>query len=170
VGFNALARTSRRKAGPSRARLRPRRRATNPLYARARAGDADSMHDSGDRIGVDIGGTFTDAVVAAPDGPLVVGKVSTTPPDFATGFFAAIDAAAGTLSLDTPSLLAHTRTLAHGTTVGINALVTGDVARASRWPVGGALLDPGRAARVASGRPRSSGDRTQAPVRERQLG
>ena len=100
-----------------------------PLYAHSLAGDADPMPDPGYRIGVDIGGTFTDAVIAAPDGSLVVGKVSTTPPDFATGFFAAIDAAAATLGLDTRSLLARTRTLAHGTTVGINALVTGDVAR-----------------------------------------
>ncbi|MFO0689812.1 MAG: hydantoinase/oxoprolinase family protein [Myxococcota bacterium] len=87
------------------------------------------MQDSGHRIGIDIGGTFTDAVVVAPDGAITVGKVSTTPPDFASGFFASIDAAAAALRLDTRGLLARTRSLAHGTTVGINALVTGDVAR-----------------------------------------
>ncbi|MEZ4331076.1 MAG: hydantoinase/oxoprolinase family protein [Myxococcota bacterium] len=87
------------------------------------------MRTPGHRIGVDIGGTFTDAVVVAPDGRLAIGKVSTTPPDFATGFFGAIDAAAARLGLDARGLLSATRSLAHGTTVGINALVTGDVAR-----------------------------------------
>ncbi len=52
------------------------------------------MAEPGYRIGVDIGGTFTDAVVVTPGGTLTVGKVSTTPPDFASGFFGAIDAAA----------------------------------------------------------------------------
>ena len=89
------------------------------------------MGSPGYRIGVDIGGTFTDAVVVTPEGRLVVGKVSTTPPDFATGFFGAIEAAARSLDLDLEpeALLRETRLLAHGTTVGINALVTGDVAR-----------------------------------------
>ena len=54
------------------------------------------MVASGDSfvVGVDIGGTFTDAVAVAPDGELCIGKVLTTPPDFSEGFFAAIAAAA----------------------------------------------------------------------------
>jgi N-methylhydantoinase A len=87
------------------------------------------MTKSGYRIGIDIGGTFTDAVAISPEGKLVVGKVSTTPPTFASGFFGAIDAVAGALGLSTRTLLERTTALAHGTTVGINALVTGDVAR-----------------------------------------
>jgi N-methylhydantoinase A len=80
-------------------------------------------------IGVDIGGTFTDAVVVAPDGGITVGKVSTTPEDFSQGFFASITAAAAALGLQETLLWRRTERLAHGTTVGINALVTGDVAR-----------------------------------------
>jgi N-methylhydantoinase A len=80
-------------------------------------------------IGVDIGGTFTDAVVVAPDGGITVGKVSTTPEDFSQGFFASITAAAAALGLEETRLWRRTERLAHGTTVGINALVTGDVAR-----------------------------------------
>jgi N-methylhydantoinase A len=80
-------------------------------------------------VGVDIGGTFTDAVVIAPDGAVTVGKVSTTPEDFSVGFFGAIAAAAAAMGLPERELLASTVKLAHGTTVGINALVTGGVAK-----------------------------------------
>ena len=43
------------------------------------------------RVGVDIGGTFTDAIVVDPGGVLTAAKVSTTPDDFSRGFFGAID-------------------------------------------------------------------------------
>ena len=79
-------------------------------------------------IGVDIGGTFTDAVVVAGDGQMVLGKASTTPHDFSIGFFRSISAAAQTIGLDEAMLLDRTIKLAHGTTIGINALVTGNVA------------------------------------------
>ena len=79
-------------------------------------------------VGVDIGGTFTDAVVIAPGGAITVGKVSTTPDDFSRGFFGAIAAAAASLGMSEQELLSATAKLAHGTTVGINALVTGAVA------------------------------------------
>ena len=37
------------------------------------------------RIGIDIGGTFTDMVFLAADGALVVTKVRSTPDDFSRG-------------------------------------------------------------------------------------
>jgi len=80
-------------------------------------------------VGVDIGGTFTDAVVVAADGALALGKASTTPADLSLGFFRSIEAAAAELGLSIEALLARTTKLAHGTTVGINAIVTGRVAR-----------------------------------------
>jgi N-methylhydantoinase A len=80
-------------------------------------------------VGVDIGGTFTDAVVVGPDGSIATGKVSTTPEDFSIGFFGAVAAAAESLGLSESALLRSTTKLAHGTTVGINALVTGSVAK-----------------------------------------
>ena len=36
---------------------------------------------AGVRVGVDIGGTFTDIVVTRPDGTLLVNKTSSTPDD-----------------------------------------------------------------------------------------
>jgi N-methylhydantoinase A len=40
----------------------------------------------GDRVGIDIGGTFTDAVLVDEHGELTVAKVPTTPSDYAAGF------------------------------------------------------------------------------------
>lgn len=80
-------------------------------------------------VGVDIGGTFTDCAVVSPDGSITVGKVPSTPDDFSRGFFDAIESAGSHLELSREELLSRTRRLAHGTTVGINALVTRGGAR-----------------------------------------
>ena len=80
-------------------------------------------------VGVDIGGTFTDAAVVDAEGRVAVGKVPSTPDDFSEGFFGAVGDAAGTLGLTIEELLGRTRRLGHGTTVGINALVTRTGAR-----------------------------------------
>ena len=42
-------------------------------------------------VGVDIGGTFTDCIVAFDDGRIVGGKSPTTPHDRSEGFFSAIE-------------------------------------------------------------------------------
>src|SRR5262249_48930554 len=44
------------------------------------------------RIGTDIGGTFTDLVLAGSDGSFKVKKVLTTPPEFQQGVIAGIEA------------------------------------------------------------------------------
>ena len=80
-------------------------------------------------IGVDTGGTFTDVVVAEPDGRLAVGKALSTPERVEDGVFAALEEAAGGLGQNLAELLAGTDVLAHGTTVGLNALLTGTGAR-----------------------------------------
>jgi N-methylhydantoinase A len=82
-------------------------------------------------IGVDIGGTFTDAVVVAPDGGITVGKVSTTPEDFSQGFFASITAAAAALGLEETRLWRRTERLAHGRPGGT-------ATRSERWGAGDA--------------------------------
>jgi len=68
----------------------------------------------GDRLGVDVGGTFTD-VVALVGGQLRVAKVPSTPDDQADGVMAAIEA----VNVDTGALDAF----AHGMTVATNALL-----------------------------------------------
>ena len=89
---------------------------------------SSDVHGAGYCIGVDIGGTFTDAVIVERDGVISSGKASSTPHDFSIGFFRAIGAGAETLGIAEHDLLAATTKIAHGTTIGINALVTGTVA------------------------------------------
>jgi N-methylhydantoinase A len=79
-------------------------------------------------IGIDIGGTFTDAFAADEGGRVAAAKTPSTPPDFSRGFLAVLDELAGTLGTGTRELLAGTRYIVHGTTSTLNALVTGDVA------------------------------------------
>lgn len=80
-------------------------------------------------LGVDIGGTFTDAFAAGPDGSVVSAKAPSTPPDYATGFLDALDELARELELgSTEALLADTAYICHGTTSTLNALITGRVA------------------------------------------
>ena len=84
---------------------------------------------SGYRISVDIGGTFTDCTVVAEDGTVTIGKSPSTPPEFATGFVNSVAAAAEAMGLSLGDLLAQTGRLSHGTTVGINAVVSRTGAR-----------------------------------------
>jgi N-methylhydantoinase A len=79
-------------------------------------------------IGIDIGGTFTDAFVADETGRVAATKTPSTPPDFSQGFLTVLDELAATLGTDTGTLLADTTYIVHGTTSTLNALVTGDVA------------------------------------------
>ena len=69
------------------------------------------------RIGVDIGGTFTDLVAATDDGIAVV-KVPSTPDDPSLAFADALDRVGGTPG-----------EVLHGTTVGTNAVLTRSGAR-----------------------------------------
>jgi len=82
-------------------------------------------------VGIDIGGTFTDAVVWGDDGTIGIGKSFTTPDDLVRGLFAALDDAAAGLDLGRAALLEKTAMLLHGTTVGTNALVERRGARAA---------------------------------------
>lgn len=80
-------------------------------------------------IGIDTGGTFTDAFVADHNDRLAAAKTPSTPPDFAQGFLNAIDDLASDLDLSVAQLLGDTDYIVHGTTSTLNALVTGDVAK-----------------------------------------
>ncbi|WP_217915723.1 hydantoinase/oxoprolinase family protein [Miltoncostaea marina] len=77
-------------------------------------------------VGVDVGGTFTDAAVVA-GGRLVTAKVPTTPDDQSDGVVAAVLAALGRAGLGPGDV---TR-FGHGMTVGTNALLEGTGARTS---------------------------------------
>ena len=73
-------------------------------------------------LGVDVGGTFTDAVLALPDGRLITAKAPSTPADQSEGVLAAIEAA---LAQAGAGAVADHRFFAHGMTVATNALLEG---------------------------------------------
>jgi len=79
-------------------------------------------------IGIDIGGTFTDAFLADENGRVAAAKAPSTPPNFAQGLLDVLDDLATTVGTDVRTLLAGTDYIVHGTTSTLNALVTGDVA------------------------------------------
>ena len=75
-------------------------------------------------LGVDVGGTFTDVVLAV-DGGLVTAKAPTTPADQSLGVMEAIDVALSRAGRAAPEVSAF----AHGMTVATNALLEGRGAR-----------------------------------------
>jgi N-methylhydantoinase A len=84
-------------------------------------------------VGVDIGGTFTDCVAidtGAPGDAAMprIGKALSTPPDFQSGFVAALQAAADTHEVSLTAMLGNAH-IYHGCTVGTNALIENKVAR-----------------------------------------
>ena len=73
--------------------------------------------------GIDIGGTFTDCVVVDEAGRVTTGKAPSTPADFGEGLIAALDIVAGKLDKPLDALCGELAVLAHGTTVGTNAII-----------------------------------------------
>ena len=74
------------------------------------------------RAGVDIGGTFTDVVVANEAGDIVRAKALTTPHDYTEGVTAALANAADELGLSLGELLASCSGLVNATTVVTNVI------------------------------------------------
>ena len=74
------------------------------------------------RIGVDVGGTFTDLAAVDRAGRVVIAKCASTPRDPSEGLMEGLGLLASELGLDVPGLLARTEAIVHGTTVATNAL------------------------------------------------
>ena len=83
-------------------------------------GDAAS---SGYRIGIDVGGTFTDLVARRPDGTVVLEKAPTTPRDQSEGVLAALTRLAESEATAVAELLGRTDGIVHGTTTGDNTMI-----------------------------------------------
>jgi len=75
------------------------------------------------RIGIDVGGTFTDLVAVDDSGKAVLAKVPSTPTDPSIGVLDGLQLLANTLGLELAALLAGTDRIVHGTTVATNALL-----------------------------------------------
>jgi N-methylhydantoinase A len=76
----------------------------------------------GYHIGVDIGGTFTDAVAIDEGGRLYRAKAPTTPADYTSGILAALDGLAEETGAPLEELLGSTRLFVNGTTIVTNAV------------------------------------------------
>ncbi len=75
------------------------------------------------RIGIDVGGTFTDLVLARPNGSVILEKSPTTPTDQSIGVVRGIERLAAREGLDARALLRTTQSIVHGTTTADNAMI-----------------------------------------------
>ncbi len=85
-------------------------------------------------IGIDVGGTFTDAVAIECDPSLLTarifhGKASTTPQKLSEGVVRSLEDLAADMGISSRELLEQAMFMGHGTTVGTNALITRQGAR-----------------------------------------
>ena len=75
------------------------------------------------RIGVDVGGTFTDVIAVHDAGAVTFVKAASTPDDQSVGVMDALRRLAERLDLDLGELLSRTERIMHGMTVATNALL-----------------------------------------------
>ena len=75
------------------------------------------------RIGVDVGGTYTDLVATDETGRTIFAKSPSTPADQSLGVMAGLEELARRLNVTRAAMLAATERLVHGTTVATNALL-----------------------------------------------
>ena len=75
------------------------------------------------RIGIDVGGTFTDLVAVDDGGRVVHAKSASTPADQSVGVMDGLGRLAETIGITRDALLGSTERIVHGTTVATNALL-----------------------------------------------
>jgi len=89
------------------------------------------------RIGIDVGGTFTDLVAIDVGGATVLAKVPSTPDDPSLGVLDGLEQLAGRFGLERSALLGRTERIVHGTTVATNALLERKGAKTALLTTGG---------------------------------
>ncbi len=75
------------------------------------------------RIGIDVGGTFTDFVLARSDGALRLFKSPTTPADQSVGVLTGLSDLARLENMSLSDLMRRTASIVHGTTTADNTLI-----------------------------------------------
>lgn len=81
------------------------------------------------RVGIDVGGTFTDVVAVDDGGRVTLAKAASTPADPSIGVLDGLAHLAETLGQARETLLAQTQSIVHGTTAATNALLENKGAR-----------------------------------------
>ena len=76
------------------------------------------------KIGIDVGGTFTDFLLAEDDGTAYIYKVLSTPKDPSIATIRGIEEMAKDRNMGTDEFLSQVTTIVHGTTVTTNATLT----------------------------------------------
>lgn len=76
------------------------------------------------KIGIDVGGTFTDFLLTMEDGSSEIYKVLSTPQDPSIGTMKGIGEMAEARGLSVEEFLSQVTTIVHGTTVTTNAVLT----------------------------------------------
>ena len=101
------------------------------------------------RIGIDIGGTFTDCLVLGEEGELRQFKSPTTAQDPSLGFLACLEKAAKEFRRPLATFLADVDLLIHGTTLATNTLINENGAKTGLITTKGFrdVLEIGRQAR-----------------------
>src|SRR5881392_1627735 len=77
----------------------------------------------GYRVGVDVGGTFTDLICVTPDGDVVLDKTPTTPDDQSVGVMNGLQELADRFDCPLSELCAEIDILVHGTTTADNTMI-----------------------------------------------
>ncbi len=78
---------------------------------------------TGYRVGIDVGGTFTDLICVTPEGEIVLDKTPTTPDDQSTGVMNGLGQLAERFSLPLADLCSQLDILVHGTTTADNTMI-----------------------------------------------
>ncbi|HVB50291.1 MAG TPA: hydantoinase B/oxoprolinase family protein [Acidimicrobiales bacterium] len=104
------------------------------------------------RVGTDVGGTFTDLWVLADNGRQAVLKSSSTP-DIIRGVVRTVELAAEHFDLSVEDFCSSVERFGHGTTAGLNALLTGSLPRTATVMTAGFgdTLEIGRLKRQIAG-------------------
>lgn len=76
------------------------------------------------KVGIDIGGTFTDLIAVSETGDTTVHKTLSTPEDSSIGFINGLCEIAEMNNISTERFISSIDTIVHGTTVATNALLT----------------------------------------------
>src|SRR3989344_2271878 len=76
------------------------------------------------KLGIDIGGTFTDLILISDNGNATVHKTLSTPTDPSVGFINGIKELAEMINMPFDNFVKCIDTIVHGTTVATNALLT----------------------------------------------
>lgn len=84
---------------------------------------AGSRAGHGYRVGVDVGGTFTDIICVTPDGDVVLDKTPTTLDDQSTGVMTGLGQLAERFGVSLAELCAGLDILVHGTTTADNTMI-----------------------------------------------